>query len=116
MASANPDPEDPGEARRLLIRLFDAGDYQITERARREGYPILPTLGLRRCDGALVEYVLRLLRGGHEMRRMIRGDPPDSLPRGWCVRNCDGRGLFIEMTLEEPRMGQPMAFLISFHH
>jgi hypothetical protein len=115
MASANPDPEDPGAARQLLIQLFDAGDYLITERARREGCAILPSLGMRPCDGALVEYVLRLLRGGHPLRRMIRGDPPDSLPRGWCLRNCDGRRLFIEMTIEEVRMGRHMAFLISFH-
>jgi hypothetical protein len=31
------------------------------------------------------------------------------------MRDCDGRGLFIEMTLEEVRMGQNLAFLISFH-
>src|SRR5947209_2255994 len=113
MASANPDPEDPHEARALLIRLFDGGDYQITERARRDGYPILPALRMRRGDGSLVEYALRLLRGGHPIHRMIRGSPPDSLPRGWCMRDCDGHGLFIEMTLEEVRMGQHMAFLIS---
>jgi hypothetical protein len=117
MASAeDPDPEDPGAARQLLARLFDEGDYLITERARREGYPILPSLGLRPCDGALVEYVLRSLRGGHPLKRMIRGAPPDSLPRGWCMRNCDGHGLFIEMTIEEKRMGQQVAFLISSHH
>jgi hypothetical protein len=116
MASPNPDPEDPVQARRLLIRLFAAGDYHITDRARQDGYPLLPALGLRPCDGSLVEYALRLLRRGHRLRRMIRGNPPDSLPRGWCMRNCDGRRLFIEMTLEEPRMGQQVAFLISFHY
>ena len=115
MASADRDPEDPAEARQLLIGLFDSGDYLITDRARRDGYPILPQLGLRPCDGALAEYTLRLLRGGHPIRRMIRGDPPDSLPRGWCMRKCDRHGLFIEMTIEEVRMGQQMAFLISFH-
>jgi hypothetical protein len=94
--------------------LFGAGDYHITERARREGYPLLPALSLRPCDGSLVEYALRLLRAGHPIHRMIRGDPPDSLPRGWCMRKC-GRRLFIEMTLEEPRMGHHMAFLISIH-
>ena len=115
MASVTPDPEDPGDARRRLIQLFDGGDYLITQRAQREGYPILRDLGRRSCDGALIEYVLHLLRGGHRIRRMIRGDPPDSQPRGWCIRNCDGNGLFIEMTIEEVRMGQAVACLISFH-
>jgi hypothetical protein len=32
------------------------------------------------------------------------------------MRNCDGHGLFIEMTIEDKRMGQQVAFLISFHH
>ncbi len=117
MASADRDPEDPVEARRLLIQLFDAGEFRITERARREGIPILPSLGIRYLqEGGLVRYVMRLLRRGHELRRMIRGDPPDSRPRGWCMKNCDGSGLFIEMTVEEVKMGQPVAVLISFHH
>jgi len=117
MASADLDPEDPVEARRLLIRLLDAGDYRITDRARREGLPILRAFGVRSpLDGSLVEFVLRLLRGGHPIHRMIRGQPPDSLPRGWCMRNCDGHGLFIELTIEEVRMGQQVAFIISFHN
>ncbi len=115
MPGENLDPEDPVEARRLLIRLFDAGDYRITERALREGFPILEELGRRPSDGALIAYVLRLLRRGHAIRRMIRGEPPDSMPRGWCMRDCDGHGLFIEMTVEELRMGRQAAFLISFH-
>jgi hypothetical protein len=115
MASASLDPEDPAQARQLLIQLLDAGDYQITGRAQREGYLILQDLGIRPCDGALIEYVVRELRRGRPIRRMIRGDPPDSAPRGWSMKDCDGHGLFIEMTLEEVRMGQQMAFLISFH-
>ncbi len=115
MSSANPDPEDPNDARQLLIQLFDEGDYRITGRALREGFAILPSLGMRPCDGALVEYVLRLLRGGHRIHRMIRGNPPDSQPRGWYMKDCDGQGLFIELTIEEVRMDQQEAFLISFH-
>lgn len=115
MAAEDLDLEDPGKARQLLVRLFDGGDYRITQRALREGYPILADLGQRPSDGALVGYVLRLLRRGHDIHRIKRGEPPDSMPRGWCMRDCDGHGLFIEMTIEEVRMGQQVAFLISFH-
>jgi hypothetical protein len=117
MASADLDPEDPDKARPLLVRLLEEGDYRITDRARNDGFPILRVLGVRDpLDGSLVDFVLRLLRRGHPIRRMIRGEPPDSLPRGWCMKNCDGHGLFIELTIEEVRMGQQVAFLISFHN
>src|SRR5256885_1020494 len=110
------DPEDPNQARLLLIRLLDEGDYRVTDRARNEGLPILRMLGFENpLEGSLVQYVVDLLRGSHPIHRMIRGEPPDSLPRGWGLRNCDGQGLFIELIIEERKMGQPEAWLISFH-
>ncbi len=112
-------PEDSAEARRLLIQLLEErGFYRISGRARDEGTPILKGRGFRSpLDGSFVVYVLSLLRRGYpRLRRMLRGNPPDSIPRGWCMRNCDGNGLFIEMTVERVRANQYEAFLISFHY
>ena len=55
------------------------------------GLPILPSLGIRYLqEGGLIRYVIRLLRGGHEIRRMIRGDPPDSPLHGHALRDLHG--------------------------
>jgi hypothetical protein len=116
MASANPDPEDPGAARQLLIRLFEQDDWQITDRARREGFPILRRLGIPfPTDWALVDYVLDLLREAYPMHIIPRGDPPGSRANGYVMNNSDGRGLYIELTIEEARIGQPLAWIMSFH-
>ena len=116
MASADRGPEDPGKARRLLIGLFENDDWRITERARREGFPILRRLGVPYpTDWALVEYVLSLLRENYPMHIIQRGNPPGSRANGYVMNNSDGHGLYIELTIEEERIGRPVAWIISFH-
>jgi hypothetical protein len=116
MPSADRGPEDLGEARRLLIRLFENCDCQITVRARRQGFPILRRLDIPYpTDWALVDYVLDRLRENYPMHIIRRGNPPGSLAKGYVMNNSDGHGLYIELTIEEERSGRTLAWIISFH-
>ncbi len=49
------------DVRAELLRLLKQDDWQITESARRDGRPILQAAGFLPTDGAMIEYVIRLL-------------------------------------------------------
>jgi hypothetical protein len=105
-----------GEARQRLTELFDADDWEVTESAVTAGLPILRRMGnAYPTRAALIDYVLDLLRADFPMHTIQRGDPPGSLSVGYVMNNSDGLGLYIELAIEEVRMGQPRAWLLSFH-
>lgn len=108
-------PEALEEARQQLARLFDAGDYEITDQAQLDGFPILRREGLRPTEGALVGWILDLLASNFPMHAVGLGEPPCSGGIGWVMNNADNQGLYIKLALEERRIGQGVAWLLSFH-
>jgi hypothetical protein len=97
-------------ARQELIRLLVSDDCLLTERAENEGKAILRRDGLPATERGVVAYVLKLLRANYPMHKIKRGQPAGSLPDGYVMNNADGRGLYIELILEDDR-----AWVISFH-
>jgi len=97
-------------ARQELIRLLGSDECFSTERAEKEGKAILRRDGLPATERGIVAYVLNLLQANYPMHKIKRGQPEGALPDGYVMNNADGRGLYIELILEDDR-----AWIISVH-
>ena len=103
-------PPNLDDVRQELIGRMEADDCRCTERAERDGKAILRRDRLPPTEREIVRYVLRLLRDGYPFHRIRRGQPEGSLPDGHVMNNADGRGLYIEMTIERGEV-----WIVSFH-
>ena len=102
------------EVRAELIRLLENDDWEITEtRARKPGYPILRAMGLMPTDGAMIDYVTRLLRESFPMHPVPLGTPPGSGGTAYAMNNTNGRGLYIKVKIERNRIDKVL--VLSFH-
>jgi hypothetical protein len=119
------EPSELEQAREELIRLIQNDDWEVVHSASlrrddspgQEGYlAILRRLGVQYpSEGAMVAYVLDLLKSNFPMHAVGLGEPLGSLGIGWVMNNSDGRDLYIKLTIQEQRMGQPRARFLSFH-
>jgi hypothetical protein len=102
------------EVRAELIRLLDNDDWQIVKTTAREpGLPILRAMGLMPTDGAMIEYITRLLRTNFPFHAEPLGEPPGSAGTGYVMNNSDGRGLYIKVKIERRRTDE--VIVMSFH-
>jgi hypothetical protein len=99
--------------REELLRLLDNDDWQVTESARRAAFPILRGMGRVATDGAIIEYVTRLLRTDFPFHEVPLGDPPGSAGTGYVMNNADGPGLYIKLTIRQERTTE--VWVVSFH-
>lgn len=99
------------EARAELIRLIEAGDFQITDKAEQEGRRILLQWVAVPTQWAVMEFGLRLLKTNFPLHAVLQGDPPGSHGTAYEMRNCDAKGLYLKFRLENGK-----AWLISFHY
>jgi hypothetical protein len=99
------------EAREELIRLLEAAECRITEKAEQEGRKILRQQGKVPTQWAVFDFALQLLKANFPLHAVPQGDPPGCHGIGYEMRNTDGRGLYIKLKLENGK-----AWLISFHY
>ena len=100
-----------------LIRLLENDDWEVTETARATANPILRAMGQLPTDGAIIDYITRLLRRGFPFHAIRLGDPPGSGGTGYVMNNADGRGLYIKMTIRQERTTEVriLSFKVSQH-
>lgn len=105
-------PDDDGlrEVRQELIRMFEADEWEFTDRARLDGYQVLRSQNQFPTECALVDYILDLLRSDFPMHPVGLGNPPGSLGTGFVMNNADGRRLHIKLTIADNRV-----YVLSFH-
>src|SRR5262249_27072933 len=104
------------EARRRLIELIEADDWEITETAASDGFAILRRDGERPPRWGVVGYVLNLLRADFPMHPVELGGPPRSQGIGDVRNNCDGEGLYVKVTIKDDRLAWVVSFHTSKHH
>jgi hypothetical protein len=95
--------------RAKMIRLLEADDWQITESARRDGYPILHAAGIWATDCAIIEFLLDLLRSNFAFHPVELG----SGETGYAMNNADGKGLYIKIKIAWD--GKEEVWVLSFH-
>jgi hypothetical protein len=97
-----------------LLELLEADDWELSERARREGKVALRWLHHREpTDWELVEYVISLLKSNTTLRCAPQGDPPGSTGIAW--QTTDPRNIFVKLRICERRIGQEFAYIQSIH-
>lgn len=74
-------------------------------------------MGQLPTDGAIIDYITRLLRTGFRFHAIPLGDPPGSGGTGYVMNNADGRGLYIKMTIRQERTTEVriLSFKVSQH-
>jgi hypothetical protein len=106
--------DTPEKARVRLSELFEADDWEFSERARGEGKLALHWLHERMpTDWEMVVYVIALLKGNTILRCAPQGDPPGSTGIAWQMT--DPRNVFIKLRIVERRIGQEYAYIQSIH-
>jgi hypothetical protein len=111
---AEADYDTPEKARARLLELFEADEWEFSERARAEGKVDLRWLHDREpTDWEMVEYVISLLKGSTTLRCAPQGDPPGSLGIAWQMT--DPRNIFVKLQICERRMGEEYAYIQSIH-
>ncbi|MHB1424926.1 MAG: hypothetical protein ACYC3I_17275 [Gemmataceae bacterium] len=111
--------EDSLEAiRSELLHLLNQDDWQITESARKTGLPILQAVGFLPTDGALIEYVIRLLEDKALCQEKFHEVPLGSGVKGYAMNNLDGKGLYIKLKINRERRDEALvlSFKVSDHH
>jgi hypothetical protein len=102
-------PSDPhAEVRRELIEAIDAGKWEFTKRALREGLVVFTRHSEHPSDTELIDYIQELLEGGFPLREVELHDPPYG--QGYELVNTDGQGLYIKLNLD-----WPYALVLSVH-
>jgi hypothetical protein len=101
------------DVRGELLRLLKLDDWQITESARRDGRPILQAAGFLPTDGAMIEYVLRLLEDEFLVREKFHEVTLGSGEKGYAMNDVDGKGLYVKLKVNRDRHDE--AWVLSFH-
>lgn len=101
------------EVRAELLRLLKEDDWQITESARRDGRPLLQAAGFLPTDGAMIEYVLRLLEDDGLYREKFHEVSLGSGEKGYAMNDVDGKGLYVKLKINRDRREE--AWVLSFH-
>lgn len=101
------------DVRKKLLDLLDQDDWQITESARRDGRPILQAAGFLPTDGAMIEYVIRLLEDGGLCRDKFHEVELGSGEKSYAMNDVDGKGLYIKLKINRDR--QEEVWVLSFH-
>lgn len=102
------------DVRAELLRLLKQDDWQITEeKARKPGRPILQAAGFLPTDGAMIEYVIRLLEDGGLCRDKFHEVELGSGEKSYAMNDVDGKGLYIKLKINRDR--QEEVWVLSFH-
>jgi hypothetical protein len=106
------------DVRAKLLRLLQQDDWQITESARRDGRPILQAAGFLPTDGAIIEYVTRLLEDDVLYRAKFHEVSLGSGEKGYAMNDVDGKGLYVKLTIHRNRGEEVwvLSFHVSIHH
>jgi hypothetical protein len=106
------------DVRKELLRLLGEDDWQITDSARRDGNPILRAAGLLPTDGAIIEYVTRLLGDEVLCSAKFHEVTLGSGEKAYAMNDVDGKGLYIKLTIKRGRRDEVwvLSFHISIHH
>ena len=111
---ADEDFDTPEKAGARLLELFEADDWEFSERARAEGKVALRWLHKREpTDWEMVEHVISLLKGNTTLRGAPQGDPPGSTGIAWQMT--DSRNVFVKLRICERRIGEEYAYIQSIH-
>jgi hypothetical protein len=95
--------------RQDIIAALEAGKWEFTKRALREGLDAFRTCSENPSADELVDYILILLESGCPVCCVKLHDPPYG--EGHELRNVDGRGLYIKLKLD-----WPYVIVMSFHY
>lgn len=98
------------EARQELIRLLEAEECRLTDKAECEGRAYLKRSTRRPTQWDVHRFALAKLKANFPLHAVLQGDPPGSNGIGYEMRNVDGEGLYIKLKIEDHK-----AWLISFH-
>jgi len=106
--------ESLDDVRDELLRLLKADDWQLTDSARKDAFPILRATGCLPTDAAVIEYIMDLLESNFPFHRVELG----SGESGYVMNNVDGRGLYIKVKIERGRTDEVwvLSFHVSQHH
>jgi hypothetical protein len=106
------------EARTELLRLLHQDDWQITESARRDGRPLLQAAGFLATDGAMIEYITRLLEDNLLCREKFHEVSLGSGEKGYALNDVDGKGLYVKLKINRDRREEVwvLSFHVSIHH
>jgi len=111
---AEEDEDHEAVARLRLLELLEGDDWELSERAEREGKIALHWLHDRTpTQWELVEYVISLIKSTVEMRCSPQGDPPGSTGIAWQMT--EERNIFIKLRICERRIGEEFAYIQSIH-
>jgi hypothetical protein len=101
---------DPSKSvRRDFITAFEAGKWEFTKRALREGLDAFRRSSENPTEEELVDYILDLLESDFPLCCVALHDPP--FGEGHELTNVDGRGLYIKLKLD-----WPYVIVMSFHY
>ena len=104
----------PDDAKACLLALLRSDEWELSERARREGTSALRWIHDRDpTDYDMVKYVITLLEADAVLRCAPQGDPPGSTGIAWQMT--DSHNVFIKLQIREYRMGHEYAYLQSIH-
>jgi hypothetical protein len=102
------------DVRAELLRLLYQDDWQITEeRARKPGLPILKAAGFPATDGAMIDYITRLLEDDVVFREKFHEVDLGSGEKGYAMNDVDSKGLYIKLTINRGRSDE--VWVLSFH-
>lgn len=107
------------DVRAELLRLLNQDDWQITEeKARKPGRPILQAAGFLPTDGAMIEYIIRLLEDETLCREKFHEVTLGSGEKGYAMNDVDGKGLYVKLTINRDRREEVwvLSFHVSTHH
>jgi hypothetical protein len=101
--------ESGDAARREIIAAFEAGKWEFTKRALREGLDAFRQHSENPSDEELVDYIRDMLEAGLPLKEVDLHDPPHG--KAHELLNADGRGLYIKLKLD-----WPYVIVLSFHY
>ncbi|HEY7308286.1 MAG TPA: hypothetical protein VH643_02885 [Gemmataceae bacterium] len=102
------------DVRAELLRLLNRDDWQITEeKARKPGRPILQAAGFLPTDGAMIEYIIRLLEDEALCREKFHEVTLGSGEKGYAMNDVDGKGLYVKLKINRDRREE--VWVLSFH-
>lgn len=106
------------DIRAELLRLLGQDDWQVTESARRDAAPILRAAGVLPTDGALIDYVTRLLEDDVLCRTKFHEVTLGSGEKAYALNDVDGRGLYVKVMIKRGRHDElwVLSFHVSIHH
>jgi hypothetical protein len=106
------------DVRAELLRLLKQDDWQITESARRDGRPLLQAAGFLPTDGAMIEYLTRLLEDDVLSREKFHEVSLGSGEKSYAMNDVDGKGLYVKLKINRDRCEEAwvLSFHVSIHH